>query len=91
MTVNVSEYAMSLINEAVQDEFYKASEKFNKFNSAHEGFAVLKEEVDELWEAVKLNKTKHPDRNDLMLKEAIQVTAMGLRFLHDVCFEKEES
>jgi hypothetical protein len=33
------------------------------FHNAHEGFAVLKEEVDELWENVKLN----PKRIDVSL------------------------
>jgi hypothetical protein len=28
------------------------------FNSAHEGFAVLKEEVDELWDHVKTNQKR---------------------------------
>lgn len=49
------------------------------FNSAHEGFAVLKEEVDELWDHVKVNQK----RRDLtaMRAEAIQVAAMALKFV----------
>lgn len=49
--------------------------------SAHEGYAVLLEEVDELWEEV---KKREPDMVH-MRKEAIQVAAMALRFLMDVC------
>lgn len=57
--------------------------KFPPMNSAHEGYAVLLEEVDELWDIVKV---KQGDR-DLakMRKEAVQVAAMALRFIVDVC------
>lgn len=51
------------------------------FNSAHEGFAVLKEEVDELWDEV---RTKDRDFQQ-MRKEAIQVAAMAIRFVEEVC------
>lgn len=67
----------------IYEEMFFASKKFPAFNSEHEGFAVLKEEVDELWEAVKLNQ-KNPDRLSQCEKECIQVGAMALRFLHDM-------
>ena len=51
------------------------------FNSAHEGFAVLQEEVDELWAEV---KKRDKDPSDMYV-EAVQVAAMALRFLTDVC------
>ena len=47
----------------------------------HDGYAVLLEEVDELWDEV---RKRHPDRA-AMRKEAIQIAAMALRFVHDVC------
>lgn len=62
-------------------ELRKAREKFAGFNSAHEGYAVLKEEVDELWDEVK----KRNASKARMRKEAIQVAAMALRFIEDVC------
>lgn len=74
----------------IYEEMVNASSKFSPFNSGHEGFAVLKEEVDELWEVVKLNKAKHPERADLMRKECIQVGAMALRFLHDMKIREEQ-
>lgn len=64
-------------------EFEEASARFAPFNSAHEGFAVLLEEVDELWDAVKLKQTD-PERGARMRAEAVQVAAMALRFLHDL-------
>lgn len=55
-------------------------------NSAHEGYAVLDEEVDELWDHVKV---KQGERNlPEMAYEAVQVAAMALRFIIDVCQPK---
>jgi len=68
----------------IANEYNDASSKFPKFNSAHEGWAVLKEEMDELWEAVRLNQ-KNPDRAEQLENEAIQVGAMAVRFLVDCC------
>ena len=65
----------------VHDEFKRASSKHGGFNSAHEGYAVLLEEVDELWEEV---KKRQPDPAR-MREEATQVAAMALRFLVDIC------
>ena len=63
------------------NEFAFASHKFSKFNSTHEGYAVILEELDELWDTIK-NKNKTPSE---MEEEAIQVGAMALRFLVDCC------
>lgn len=62
-----------------------AKRKYPPFNSAHEGFAVLLEEVDEL----KKNVWMRQDRRDLiaMRNEAKQVAAMALRFMLEVCGE----
>lgn len=67
------------------DELNKAMTNWPAFNSAHEGFAVLKEEVDELWDHVKTNQTKRDIAK--MKKEALQVAAMALRFAIDCCDE----
>lgn len=42
----------------------------------HEFYAILKEEVDELWDAIKAD---HPQED--VIKEAIQVAAMVFRYL----------
>jgi len=70
---------------AVADEVLSAETKWPKFNSAHEGFAVLNEEVDELWTHVKTQQTKRDIQ--AMRKEAIQIAAMAIRFVKDVCNE----
>ncbi len=67
--------------EDVLAELSGAMESFDPFNSAHEGYAVLLEEVDELWDEVK----KSPRKRDpvALRKEAVQVAAMALRFLEE--------
>lgn len=67
------------------EELERATEKFGRFKSAHEGYAVLLEEVDELWQEVKSNN------RDGQEEEAIQVAAMALRYLHDLCGMRVES
>ena len=57
-------------------ELRSARTKFPaRFNSKHEGFSVLREEVDELWEAV-----RDLEGTDARA-EAIQVAAMAIRFI----------
>lgn len=71
--------------EAIEKEFKQAVENWPPFNSAHEGYAVMLEEVEELWEIVKVNQKRRDI--DKMRKEAIQVAAMALRFVRDCCEE----
>lgn len=67
-------------------EYIRASTTFPKFNNAHEGYAVLLEEVDELWEAVKMNQ-KEPRRVIRITDEAMQVAAMAMRILVDCGYQ----
>ena len=62
----------------IRGELIRA-EKWPGFNSAHEGYAILAEEVDELWAHVKVNQTKRD--LDAMRAEAIQVAAMAVKFV----------
>jgi len=80
---------MSDINffDMVENELAHAQESYPKFNSEHEGFAVLKEEVDELWEAVRM-KQSNPNRSIQIRRETVQVAAMAFRFLYDLCEPK---
>jgi len=56
------------------------------YNSAHEGYGVLAEEVDELWDHVKTNQKRRDLR--AMRQEAIQVAAVAMRFAIDLCDEE---
>lgn len=73
--------------QVVNDEVLHACVRYPKFNSAHEGYAVLLEEVDELWDEVKKSPRKREPK--AMREEAIQVAAMAMRFLVDVCEDGE--
>lgn len=66
-------------------ELETAQANWPRFNSAHEGLAILEEEVTELRQHVHTNQKKR----DLgaMYKEAIQVAAMAMRFAQEVCDE----
>ena len=68
-----------IITDMVLSEVERAKTLFPKdFVNQHEGYAVLLEEVDELWEEVKKNQKNY----DLLKQrtEAIQVAAMAIRF-----------
>lgn len=63
----------------IVDELEKSNEQHNpSFNSTHEWYGVLKEEVDELWKEIKKNKDCY-QKTFAMEKEAIQVAAMALK------------
>jgi hypothetical protein len=69
----------------IEDELERAQKEFPAFHSGHEGYAVLKEELEELWEEIKAGReSKHEG-----ISEAVQTAAMALRFLIDLCDEKE--
>lgn len=67
----------------IEAEFYRASNLYPKFHSNHEAYAVIKEEVDELWDEIK--KSKDIRGNNEMTKELIQIGAMVVRYLDNLC------
>lgn len=69
---------------AVVAELRRARSLFPAMHSAHEGAAVIREEYDELWEEV-CRGGDQVRRTEKMRKEAIQLAAMALRFVLDVC------
>lgn len=77
-------------SQEIYEEFCRGSKKFPAFASEHEGYAIILEEMDELWEAVKLNQ-KNPEREERCRKECIQVGAMALRFLYDMHMRKRSN
>lgn len=76
-------------NEALERICYEVLNELERafnwppMNSAHEGYAVLLEEVDELWDQVKVNQKRRDIQK--MRSEAIQVAAMAIRLVHDIC------
>lgn len=64
----------------VADEIRKATRKHGPMASGHEAYAVILEELDELWEEIKV---QHPDKGK-QVNEAVQVAAMACRFILDV-------
>jgi len=65
-------------NEIIKAEIDYALETYGHFNSSHEAYAVLIEEVEELWHEIKKKKS------DVlrMKEELIQISAVAIRF-HD--------
>lgn len=86
MTNQMSNKERLALLDEVDVELHTAMSNWPAFNSAHEGYGVLAEEFDELWQHVKTNQK----RRDLkaMRKEAIQVAAMAMRFALEVCDEE---
>jgi len=66
--------------DLIETELIGATNKFGEFPSMHHGYAAIKEELDELWDAIKdKEKGLYEIRG-----EAIQVGAMAVRFLTDL-------
>jgi len=80
--MKITDKALSILSD-VHIELTEAIVKFDTFNSFHEGYAILKEEVDELWEEI---KNKKQSKNKIRI-EAIQVAAMAIRLIYDLIKE----
>lgn len=82
--IEMPDVLFNAINDALADvriELYSAMTKHRSMASGHEGYAVILEEVDELWEHVKDDTWA----STMARKEALQVAAMGVRYALDVC------
>lgn len=75
------------IIDGIKREVDYAVTMYPAFNSAHEGFSVMNEEVDELWDHVKVKQGRRNVAE--MKKEALQVAAMAIRFAYDICATDE--
>lgn len=64
----------------IQDELERAMTLHAPMRGPHEGYAVILEELDELWQEI---KQKSPDIGKLRT-EAIHVAAMAARFVADL-------
>lgn len=77
--------------DSIIKEAEKARAKYGHFNSCHELYGVLKEEVDEFWQEVKYpTKTKEEDseyydskRKD-MVRELTQIASICYRGIQEL-------
>ena len=74
------------IERLIRIEFLRATKQYGPMKSLHDGYAILLEEVDELWDAIKL-KPEHFSKLPAIREEAVQVAAMAMRSLYDCCGE----
>ena len=66
----------------VAEEIKQASAQYAPMNSLHEGYAVILEELDELWDEC---RKKHCDRNRYRIyRELVQIAAMACRTATDL-------
>ena len=72
------------IKNDVLDELERARVKHPDYHSAHEGYAVILEELDELWDEIKRDGPK-----ERMRSEAVQVAATAIRFIQDLTTDDE--
>lgn len=89
---------MSSFRDLVDRELEFARNKFPNMNSLHEGYAVILEELDELWEWIKQKQIPelteddrrnlipvYPTRNQAEIcAELVQIAAMAQRLFEDV-------
>jgi len=66
--------------QRLSDEVNAAEKEYGHFASRHEGYAVMLEEVDELWDEIKTKGDRTPE----VINEAIQVAASALRLASQV-------
>ena len=64
------------IKEDLINEIRFAESKFPEYNSMHEGYAIIREELDKLWDEIKAK-----DCSELRAyREALQVACTAIRF-----------
>lgn len=73
----MAEIPMAL--DEVGAELERALRLHGEFNSVHEGYAVLLEEVDELWDEIKKKRSLRDNKK--MNSEALQVASMAVKLM----------
>ena len=74
--------------QELADELDRAMTRHAPMHSPHEGWAVIREELEpELWEHVVGNTGRSPEAR----AEALQIAAMGLRYILDLCEEQSHA
>jgi ribosomal protein L11 len=95
MGVNMNKTKQVVNHEAVKEneairavtiELAWARSHFLEMITPHEGYAIIKEELDELWDEIK--KKEGTRSNKILRHEAMQVAAMAIRFMTDLTHEE---
>lgn len=74
-------FRYSLVIEAVFDEVVRARSEHAPMRGAHDGHALILQEVHGLWGAIKDRRCDAQEMRD----RAIQVAAMAVAFVVEVC------
>lgn len=69
----------------VKEELVRAMVLHAPMRGPHEGYAVILEELEELWQEIKMKK---PDLGRIRT-EAVQLAAMAARFVADLTLHEE--
>lgn len=85
ITKILDDFRVSSIGKSIKAiivEYNHTIIKHAPFNSTYEGWALIRQKVDALWEEVKKDETENS--RAMMLKEAAQIGAMAMRFIIDI-------
>ena len=76
---------MQKVLDLVKEECFRADSLHGPLKFPHQAYGLMLEELDELWDEIK-KKRENRNFND-MQREAIQLAALAVRFIHDLCKE----
>jgi hypothetical protein len=88
VTKTLDDFRVTNIGKSIKtiiSEYNHTITKHAPFHSTYEGWALIKQEVDELWEEIK--KEGNGGSKEVMLKEAAQIGAMAMRFIIDLSID----
>ena len=90
MAVSRDGFQESVFARLVRRELFEARRLHPQpMNSLHEGWAVLWEEAEELWEEIRKKRSERNDR--FILNELVQLAAMCQRMAEDRGLIKKEA
>lgn len=75
----------NVVTALVNRSLDKAIALHGPMRGFHEAYAVILEELDEVWEEVKRITSSSDPVTPEMVKELTHVAAMAMRALHDLC------
>lgn len=75
-----------LFADLQRQEIEAARSKHRPINSAHEGYSVILEELDEFWEEVRKKRSERS--RERMVAELVQIAAMAQRTAEDVILRR---